>query len=123
MSLTGKTKASSYKDILQMNNSNSGIDTSTRRVVDGEGTESCILISDDKFYIQPQNDDSTGLLLVRDKDGNALFNVDSSNDVVKAGAGLHIVNTNIKEFALDFSDASPDLADIFVDILASHTTS
>ena len=42
MSLTGKTKASSYKDILQMNNSNSGVDTNTRVIVDGEGTESVI---------------------------------------------------------------------------------
>ena len=47
MSLTGKTKAGSYKDILQMNNSNSGVDGATRNVVDGEGTASAIYISDD----------------------------------------------------------------------------
>ena len=48
MSLTGKTKASTYKDLLQMNNSNSGIDTTTRNIVDGEGTASAISISDDQ---------------------------------------------------------------------------
>ena len=51
MSLTGKTKASSYKDLLQMNNSNSGVDTTTRNVVDGEGTASAISISDDEFIV------------------------------------------------------------------------
>ena len=111
MSLTGKTKANSYKDILQMNNSNSGIDTTTRNIVDGEGTASAISISDDQLVLQPQNDDSTSLLRVRGKDGNNLLLVDSSNDVVKAGIGQHIVNTNIKEFGLDFTSASPDTAD------------
>ena len=37
--------------------------------------------------------------------------VDSTNDLVKAGIGQHIVNTNIKEFGLDFTSASPDTAD------------
>ena len=111
MSLTGKTKASSYKDLLQMNNSNSGVDTGTKQVVDGEGTASSIAISDDALRVAPNNDDSIALFLVRDKDGNGLFLVDSTNDLVKAGIGQHIVNTNIKEFGLDFTSASPDTAD------------
>ena len=49
MSLTGKTKASSYKDILQMDNSNNGIDTTTRNVKDGEGTQSALNLSDDQI--------------------------------------------------------------------------
>jgi len=108
MSLTGKTKASSYKDILQMNNSNSGVDATARNVVDGEGTASAISLSDDIFHIIPQNDDTTTTFLVTDKDANRLFKVDSTNDVVKAGIGQHIVNTNIKEFAMDSQEASPD---------------
>jgi hypothetical protein len=109
MSLTGKTKASSYKDILQMNNSNSGVDATTRNVVDGEGTGSAISISDNQFAVRPQDTDGTSIVKVSDKDGNILFVVDSTNDVVKANG--HIVNTNIKEFALDFTEASPDTAD------------
>tara|TARA_R110000824_G_scaffold25682_4_gene89222 strand:+ start:119 stop:907 length:789 start_codon:yes stop_codon:yes gene_type:complete len=111
MSLTGKTKASSYKDLLQMNNSNSGVDGTTRNVVDGEGTASAISISDDQVFIQPQNDDTVRPFRVMDKDGNDLLKVDSSNDVVKAGIGQHIVNTNIKEFAMDFTEANPAVAD------------
>ena len=111
MSLTGKTKASTYKDILQMNNSNSGVDTSIRNVVDGEGTASALYLSDDQMIISPNNDDTTTSMQVRDKDGNALLTVDASNDLVKAGIGQHIVNTNIKEFAMDSQEASPDTAD------------
>ena len=109
MSLTGKTKASSYKDILQMNNSNNGVGASVKPVVDGEGTASAISISDNQFAVRPQDTDGTSIVKVSDKDGNILFVVDSTNDVVKANG--HIVNTNIKEFALDFTEASPDTAD------------
>ena len=111
MSLTGKTKAASYKDILQMNNSNNGVDTTARNVVDGEGTASAISLADDYFSVAPVNDDTTSTFLVTDKDANRLFKVDSSNDVVKAGIGQHIVNTNIKEFAMDFNTGRPDTAD------------
>ena len=111
MSLTGKTKASSYKDILQMNNSNSGVDTAVRNVVDGDGTASALSVSDDQLGIRPQNDDTTTVLRVNDKDNNSLLTVDSTNDLVKAGIGQHIVNTNIKEFAMDYTEANPAVAD------------
>lgn len=111
MSLTGKTKASSYKDILQMNNSNNGVDTNTRIVVDGEGTESVIAISDDVCVFKPKNDDTAGCFSVRDKDNNDLLTVDSSNDLVKAGIGQHIVNTNIQQFGLSSYLTLPSASD------------
>ena len=98
MSLTGKTKASSYKDLLQMNNSNSGIGTALRNVLDGEGTASALNLSDDNLKVQPINDDSTTVLSVSDKDANTLLAVDSSNDLVKAGIGQNIVNTQYAHF-------------------------
>ena len=111
MSLTGKTKASTYKDILQMNNSNSGVDATTRNVVDGEGTASSISISSEKAQVTPSAFDSTNVFVVTDKDGNGLLAVDSSNDLVKAGIGQHIVNTQVKEFAMDSTEANPAIAD------------
>ena len=111
MSLTGKTKASSYKDLLQMNNSNSGVDTTIRNVVDGEGTASALNLSDDAVQIKPQNDDTTEMFGIYSKDNQRLLRVDSSNDLVKAGIGQHIVNTNIKEFAMDNTEANPAIAD------------
>ena len=103
MSLTNRTKASSYKDILQMNNSNSGLDASPRSVVDGEGTTSSILLSDDHLIVIPQDDDSTLTFKVGDKDANALLVVDSSNDVVKAGIAQHIVNTQYAYFGANYT--------------------
>jgi hypothetical protein len=111
MSLTGKTKASSYKDILQMNNSNSGVDATTRTVVDGKGDSSALKLSNDVVKVAPQDDDTAGTFAVTDNDNNALFTVDSSNDLVKAGIGQHIVNTQIKGFNLSSSNSQPTTAD------------
>ena len=111
MSLTGKTKASSYKDLLQMDNSNSGIGTAARNVLDGEGTASALNLSDDQLLIQPQNDDTTDVFSVSDKDSNRLFKVDSINDLVKAGIGQHIVNTQVKGFCLTSVNSLPSTTD------------
>ena len=43
--LTGKTIASTYKDLLQVSNSNSGIDGTKRAVSDGEATASPLELS------------------------------------------------------------------------------
>ena len=44
--LTGQKISNSYKDLLQVSNSNSGIDTTKRDVSDGEGTSSPLQLSD-----------------------------------------------------------------------------
>jgi len=43
--LTGKTIASTYKDLLQVSNNNSGIDATLRNISDGEGTTSPLQLS------------------------------------------------------------------------------
>ena len=43
--LTGQTIAGSYKDLLQVSNSNSGVDATLRTVEDGEGTSAGIQLS------------------------------------------------------------------------------
>jgi len=106
MSLTGKTKAGSYKDLLQMNNSNSGVDATTRAVVDGEGTASVLNISSSRTVIQGGSDTSTKFA-VQDADSNNLLLVDSTNDLVKAGAGQHIVNTQVKDFCITSVNSQP----------------
>ena len=109
MSFTGKTKAGSYKDILQMDNSNNGIDTTTRNVKDGEGTQSALHLSDDQVAITPKDSDGTAILKVTNKAGTAILTVDSTNSLVKANDTS--VNTQIKTFGLDSNSASPDTAD------------
>ena len=98
MSLTGKTIASSYKDLLQVNNSNSGVDTTVRNVVDGEGTASAVSLSDDSLRIKPQNDNTTASFLVEDKDGTDLLTVDTTNGAVK-GPNSQYINTQYQYFS------------------------
>jgi len=98
MSFTGKTKASTYKDILQLDNSNTGVGTTLAVVKDGEGVSSSLLISDDQVSIRPQNDETTNTLDVRSQSGNQLLVVDSTNTLVKAGATQTTVNTQIQHF-------------------------
>lgn len=43
--LTGKSPAATYKDLLQVSNTNAGIDATLRPVSDGEGTESALSLS------------------------------------------------------------------------------
>ena len=112
MAFTGKTVANTFKDILQMDNSNSGIGTSVKVVKDGIGNQSALYISDDIVRIAPENDDTTGTLEVKDKDGDTKFVVDSTNDLVKALG--HIVNTNIQDFYIVHSASIPNATDNWV---------
>ena len=48
--LTGKKIANTYKDLLQVSNSNSGIDATLRNVEDGEGTSSPLQISNEVHF-------------------------------------------------------------------------
>jgi len=108
MSLTGKTIKDSYKDILQIDNSNSGISTSVQVVKDGAGNESALYLGDDQVRIVPENDDTTSLLSIRDKDGDTIFNVDTSNDLVQALG--HNVTTQYAYFGMDASNHQGFLA-------------
>ena len=111
MSLNNKTIANTYGDLLQLDNSNNGIGTATKTIKSGEGTSSAILLSDDSLGVKPQNDNTTATFAVHNASNNPVFRVDTTNSVIRAGAGLHKVNTNIKEFGMDFTEASPDTAD------------
>ena len=104
MSLTGKTKANTYKDLLEIDNSNSGIATSLKVIKSGSGDETCLYVSDDQIKIKPENDDTTAVLDVQDKDGNTKLLVDTTNDYVKALG--HHANTQIQSFGLHGVDAT-----------------
>lgn len=99
MGLTGKTKASTYKDLLQMNNNNSGVDSISRNVVDGEGASSSIYLADDHLVVIPSND-STSTFVVKSKDNENLLLVDSTNNTIKAGLAQDYINTQFKAFGL-----------------------
>jgi len=110
MSLRNKTKAATYKDLIQMNNSNSGVDATVRPMVDGEGTESPVSISSTRCRVK-SNVDNTAAFYVTDANNNPLLNIDTTNDLVKLGIGQHFANTNIQNFTLNSADATPATTD------------
>tara|TARA_Y100000592_G_scaffold94391_1_gene159076 strand:+ start:374 stop:1162 length:789 start_codon:yes stop_codon:yes gene_type:complete len=105
MSLTNKTIASSYKDLLQIDNGNNGVSTSTKQIKSGDGTNSCVSISDDQLAIKPQNDNTTDVLTVKNAGGTNLLQVDSTNTKVKALG--QFVNTQVKQFMLSSVNFQP----------------
>ena len=74
-----KTFASFFNRIFQVDQStNSGVDSTTRAVQTGDGVNTSISLSDDVLQVQPQNDDTTGTFLVKDKGGSNIFAIDTS---------------------------------------------
>ena len=108
MSLTNKTIANSYKDLLQVDNSNSGVDATLRNVKDGEGTGSSLMLSDDSTKVIPSNDDTTTTFLVNTSGGTNVFKVDTTNQLVY-GSG-NIVNTQYTHFSVVTTHFSGALA-------------
>ncbi len=97
MALTNKTPADTYKDLLYLNNSNSGATVNGTVVQDGNGTNTGLTLGTGKVKFSPSAD-STTTMLVSNASGTNIFNVDSTNNVVKAGATLSNVNTQYLRF-------------------------
>ena len=105
MSFTDKKISEVYKDILHTNNSNTGISTTTKQITCGDGDGTALSLSNKFVGVQPSAD-SIATATVADTDGNVLFNVDSTNDLVKVGLGQHVVNTQYAKFAIGYTEAS-----------------
>tara|TARA_Y100000593_G_scaffold34762_1_gene68238 strand:+ start:1249 stop:2079 length:831 start_codon:yes stop_codon:yes gene_type:complete len=96
---TGKAYANFYKNDLAVNqSSNTGVDATTRNIQDGAGNNTSISLSDDVLQVQPQNDDTTGALLVKTKGGTTILSADTSNQRILAGATQLAVNTQYAYF-------------------------
>ena len=97
MSLTNKTISSSFIDVISIDNSNAGFDTNIDQIRSGNGNGSALYLSTNNLKVQPSADSTTNSVIY-DKDGNTLFQVDSTNDAVKA-LGNH-VNTQYAHFGI-----------------------
>ena len=97
-SLANKSPANTYKSLLKVADETNGISTSKSRIQDGEGTDSCVSLSDDQIQILPQNDDNTSAFSVRAKSGENVLIADTSNKIVKVGSTQTVANTQIIEF-------------------------
>ena len=95
--LTAKTPSATYKDLLKVENSNSGVDDTLRQVESGDGTGSALYIEKNSVKITPTTDD-TALFDVKNKSGTTKFKVDSTNNLISALG--HNVNTQFAYFAI-----------------------
>ena len=59
----------------------------------GGGEDTSLSISDDVLQVQPQNDDTTGAMVVKNKGGSNILAVDTTNSKVLGGATQAALNT------------------------------
>ena len=85
--LTGKTIASTYKDLLQISNSNSGVDSTLRVVSDGEATDTVLYLSSAAAQIT-----SDAKLYFRDTGLYIASNADGDLDIVSDGTAIDSIN-------------------------------
>mgnify|MGYP003628638811 FL=1 len=97
-SLAGKSPANTYKSLLKVADETNGISTSASQIEDGEGTKSCLYVSDDGLLIRPVNDNTTTTFFVRGATGTGILAADTSNNVVKVGSTQTPANSQILEF-------------------------
>ena len=92
--LTGRTVATTYKDLLQISNQNAGIDGDFRYIEDGEGTISVLGLSTDGIQI---NGNVTPSL-------DMVFDLGSSSkrfrDLWLSGNSIHIGATVFTKYSL-----------------------
>ena len=97
MSFTGKSPSDTYKDILNIDNSNSGVDSTARAVKTAEGSSSALSLSDRSLIVKSNTNNATALQ-VNNASDTAKFQVDTTNNIVKALGSF--VNTQYHKFQL-----------------------
>mgnify|MGYP003148651856 CR=1 FL=1 len=102
MSFVGKKLKQVWEDILQIDNSNTGVDSTTRVIKTGSGTSTSLQLGTQKTIIEPSAD-STGTFVVKDVDGNAILTVDTTNNLVKAGVSQVSSSTQYAYFGVGSS--------------------
>ena len=93
-SFTGNSIKDVYKDILHTSNSNTGISSTIKQITCGDGDTTALHLSNRNLKIQPSAD-TTANTVIYDASGNALFTVDSTNDLIKAGIGQPVSYTHL----------------------------
>ena len=97
-SLAGKSQANTYKSLLKVADETNGVSTTASQIQDGEGTNTCLYVSDDGLLVRPENDNTTTTFFVRGVTGTGILAADTSNNVVKVGSTQTPANSQILEF-------------------------
>ena len=101
------TFSSFWKRILQFGHSgNNGTPTGTTNIQSGDGVATSVSLSDDVLAVQPQNDDTTGTMLVKNNAGNNILTVDTTNSKVLGGASQTALNTQYAHFGITYADTA-----------------
>jgi hypothetical protein len=87
--LTGNSVASTYKDLLQVSNSNSGVDATLRTVDDGEGTASALKVSTGAIQVDNIKIDGN-TITSEDTNGNITLTPNGTGDVEVSTGNLVI---------------------------------
>ena len=98
MSLTGKSVANSYKDLLQIDNNNNGLQ-STHDVKDGNGTSSSLKIGTNSSFVIPSAN-SASTFRVNNAAGSAILQANTTDSTVSVGSGLQYATTQIQRFII-----------------------
>lgn len=104
MSLTGKPKGETYKDLIHVDNNNSGVD-GTLRSLRSDGSESPLYISNAKVKIQ-SGTDSAQMLQIMDSSGSVFLTIDSTNKNIMVGSNQNFINTQFSHFGINSTDSA-----------------
>ena len=92
--------ANFFNRILQIDQSgNNNVDSTTRSVQSGGGTNTSISLSDDQLLVKPQTDDTTTTLDVKTSGGTSILTADTTNKRILCGSGQVNALTQYKEFS------------------------
>ena len=85
MSLFGKKPGNTYKDLLQIDNSNIGVDGTLRVIKDGAGTATPLSVSNSSVQVSstPTADDDVATKGYVDTNGNLILDI---KDLTNSGA-------------------------------------
>ena len=100
--LSNKKLKESYRDLLHVNNSNSGVSTSLKPITTGNGDMSALNLSTTSAMVKAT--DNTTAFMVRDASSSNIFLVDTTNKRVKVGSTQVDAGFGCKEFGL-FTDS------------------
>ena len=106
MSFSGKSPGSTYKDLLYVDNNNSGVSATAKQIKTAEGSSTVAKLSDRSLTLKPTADNDS-VVKLSNASGAIKFQVDTSANDVKA-LGTH-VNTQYAYFGIG-ADAQALLA-------------
>ena len=98
MSLTDKTIANSYKDLLQFDNSNNGVGGAGTLVKDGEGNSTMLTLGQRNTTIKPTVHNHSRTFRVSNSSGDNILAVDTIDSVVKVNETQTAANTQYLRF-------------------------